>query len=191
MGPRAVLDRECDIETSVDGGNVSNVGPSTPRFCRAIDGSLPPDHPTRGDPGVAHPRFVSQCLAGALPPFSKPPMTPSPASRALHLLLAIASPVALAVAQPAVSTRPATPQTSSNTVTSSTSALRPMTWLDMQNMQQVGSPAVSPNGEWMAYTLSTPDWRAARRQSDLYVVSTQRGVPSTRRLTYTTDKSEN
>jgi len=112
--------------------------------------------------------------------------------RVLALLLAVATPVSLATAQLTVTTRPATPDAATNTVTTSATApaLRPMTWLDMQNMQQVGSPAVSPSGEWMAYTLSTPDWRAARRQSDIYLVSTQRGVPSTRRLTYTSDKNE-
>jgi dipeptidyl aminopeptidase/acylaminoacyl peptidase len=70
------------------------------------------------------------------------------------------------------------------------SAARPMTWLDMQNMQQIGAPAPSPDGRWLLYTLSEPDWKAARRQSDLYLVSMQTGVASTRRLTYTGTKNE-
>lgn len=67
---------------------------------------------------------------------------------------------------------------------------RPMTWLDMQNMRQIGSPAPSPDGKWLLYTLSVPDWKEARRQSDIYVVSTTQGVASTRRLTFTADKNE-
>lgn len=67
---------------------------------------------------------------------------------------------------------------------------RPMTFLDMQNTRQVGSPAPSPDGKWLLYTLSVPDWKESRRQNDLYVVSTAQGVPSTRRLTYTSDKNE-
>ncbi|MDB4880812.1 MAG: WD40-like beta Propeller containing protein [Gemmatimonadetes bacterium] len=67
---------------------------------------------------------------------------------------------------------------------------RPMTFLDMQNMRQVGGQSLSPDGRWMLYTLSTPDWKEARRQNDIYVVSTTEGLPSTRRLTFTADKNE-
>lgn len=67
---------------------------------------------------------------------------------------------------------------------------RPLTFLDVQNMRTVGSPAVSPDGRLMLYTLSTPDWSAARRQSDIYLVSTERGIASTRQLTFTKDKNE-
>jgi dipeptidyl aminopeptidase/acylaminoacyl peptidase len=67
---------------------------------------------------------------------------------------------------------------------------RPMTFLDAQNMRQVAGQDLSPDGKSMVYTLSTPDWNQARRQSDLYVVSTDRGLSSTRQLTFTTDKNE-
>ena len=67
---------------------------------------------------------------------------------------------------------------------------RPMHWLDVQNMRQIGAPVPSPDGRLVLYTLSVPDWKEARRQSDIYLVSTQQGVASTRRLTYTADKSE-
>ena len=67
---------------------------------------------------------------------------------------------------------------------------RPMTWLDVQNVRQIATPAASPDGRSVLYTISTPDWKDARRQSDLYLVSTQQGVASTRRLTFTTDKNE-
>ncbi|HEY2067368.1 MAG TPA: S9 family peptidase [Gemmatimonadaceae bacterium] len=67
---------------------------------------------------------------------------------------------------------------------------RPMTFLDMQNMRQLAPPAPSPDGRWLLYTLSVPDWKEARRQSDIYLVSTTQGVASTKRLTFTPDKNE-
>src|SRR5439155_15172391 len=70
------------------------------------------------------------------------------------------------------------------------SARHPLTFLDMQNMRTASAPAVSPDGRWMLYTLSTPDWKVNRRQSDLYLVSTTSGVSSTRQLTFTKDKNE-
>lgn len=60
----------------------------------------------------------------------------------------------------------------------------------MQQMRQVGSPSPSPDGKWLLYTLSTPDWKEAKRQTDLYVVSMQQGVASTRQLTFTKEKNE-
>ena len=67
---------------------------------------------------------------------------------------------------------------------------RPMTFLDMQHMRQVGSPSFSPDRNWLLYTLSTADWKEARRQTDIYVVSTTQGVASTKQLTFTKEKSE-
>jgi dipeptidyl aminopeptidase/acylaminoacyl peptidase len=67
---------------------------------------------------------------------------------------------------------------------------RPMTFLDQQNTRQVGSPAPSPDKKWLLYTISVPDWKEARRQTDIYVVSMDQGLSSTRQLTYTKDKSE-
>jgi dipeptidyl aminopeptidase/acylaminoacyl peptidase len=49
---------------------------------------------------------------------------------------------------------------------------------------------ISPDGRLAVYSISTPDWQAARRQSDLYVVNVAAGLPSTRRLTFTKDKNE-
>ncbi len=38
---------------------------------------------------------------------------------------------------------------------------RPMTFLDVQEMRRAGSWAPSPDGQWMLYTISTPDWQEA------------------------------
>lgn len=69
-------------------------------------------------------------------------------------------------------------------------APRPMTFLDMQQMRQVGATAPSPDGKWMLYTLSTPDWKEARRQTDIYLVSIAQGVASTKQMTFTKEKDE-
>lgn len=67
---------------------------------------------------------------------------------------------------------------------------RPMTFLDMQQMRSVGSPTPSPDGKWLLYTLSQPDWKEARSQTDIMLVSTERGAPSTRQMTFTRDRNE-
>jgi dipeptidyl aminopeptidase/acylaminoacyl peptidase len=69
-------------------------------------------------------------------------------------------------------------------------AQRPMNFLDVQHLNQVGNQAPSPDGQWLLYTISTPDWKEARRQTDIYLVSTTRGAPSARQLTFTREKNE-
>ncbi len=75
-------------------------------------------------------------------------------------------------------------------VAQSPDARRPMTFLDMQQMRQVGATTPSPDGRWMLYTLSTPDWKEARRQTDIMLVSLEQGAASTRQMTFTKDKNE-
>lgn len=69
-------------------------------------------------------------------------------------------------------------------------AKRPMTFLDVQELRQASAPVVNRDGTRGLYTLSTPDWKQARRQSDIYLVHLKDGVSSTRRLTFTKDKDE-
>jgi len=77
-----------------------------------------------------------------------------------------------------------------NTAFAQPATKRPMTWIDQQRLRSASMPVLSPNGEWALYALTTPDWKEAKSQSDLYVVSTTRGVASTRQLTFTRDKNE-
>ncbi|MBI4420360.1 MAG: S9 family peptidase [Gemmatimonadetes bacterium] len=70
------------------------------------------------------------------------------------------------------------------------SGRRPMTFLDMQKMRNLGGPVPSPDGRWALYTISTPDWQEAKRQSDIYLVSLQQGVASNRQMTFTSEKDE-
>lgn len=69
-------------------------------------------------------------------------------------------------------------------------AKRPMTFLDMQRMNQAGNVVLAPDGRTGLYTLSVPDWKEARRFTDIWMVSTVQGVGSARQLTFTKDKNE-
>jgi len=68
--------------------------------------------------------------------------------------------------------------------------LRPMTFMDGQLMKRAGSWAPNPDGEWMLYTVTTPNWEEANSQSDIHMVSMREGVSSNRQLTFTDDESE-
>ncbi len=68
---------------------------------------------------------------------------------------------------------------------------RPMTFLDMRELNQAGSYNVSPDGQWLLYTLTIPDWEAAKSQSDIHLVAMSEGLASNRQMTFTEDKSEN
>lgn len=72
----------------------------------------------------------------------------------------------------------------------SQSAKRPMTFMDIMEMRSVGSPALSRDGDHLLYTYSIPDWKAAKSFTDIYYVSTEHGLPSTRQMTFTKDRNE-
>ena len=67
---------------------------------------------------------------------------------------------------------------------------RPMTWLDAQRLKSAGGYAVSPDGSQLLYTITTPDWKEATTQSDIWVVPMRPGVSATRPLTFTATKNE-
>ncbi len=71
-----------------------------------------------------------------------------------------------------------------------TAPLRPMTFMDVQHMARAGSWTPSPDGQWMLYTISTPDWEEADRQSDIHLVSLSEGVSSSRQMTFTEANDE-
>ncbi|MBK5294772.1 MAG: S9 family peptidase [Acidobacteriia bacterium] len=68
--------------------------------------------------------------------------------------------------------------------------LRPMTFQDVVNTQAVLGGSVSPDGNWMLYALAVPDWKEAKRFTDIYLVSTKQGLASTRQMTFTKLKNE-
>src|SRR5262249_53752528 len=57
---------------------------------------------------------------------------------------------------------------------------RPMAFMDIMEMRQATAPALAPDGKWALYTLSAPDWKAAKSFTDIYLVSLDAGLPSTR-----------
>ncbi len=67
---------------------------------------------------------------------------------------------------------------------------RVMTFMDMQEMRSAGSFTPSPDGRWLLYTVAYPDWEKDRRQTDIHLVSLEEGLPSTRRMTFTEERSE-
>jgi dipeptidyl aminopeptidase/acylaminoacyl peptidase len=67
---------------------------------------------------------------------------------------------------------------------------RPMAFMDIMEMRQASMPALSPDGKWALYALSVPDWKSAKSFTDIYLVSLDAGLPSTRQMTFTTDKNE-
>ena len=67
---------------------------------------------------------------------------------------------------------------------------RPFTFMDVQELKSAGSWTPSPDGAWMLYTVTTPDWEAAESQTDIHLASLSEGVSSSRQLTYTDAKDE-
>ncbi len=67
---------------------------------------------------------------------------------------------------------------------------RSLTFMDVQELRRAGSWAPSPDGAWMLYAVTTPDWDAAESQTDIHLVSLADGFASGRRLTFTDDKNE-
>ena len=67
---------------------------------------------------------------------------------------------------------------------------RTLTFMDVQRLRSAGSWTPSPDGAWMLYTVSTPDWEDAESYTDVHVVSLEEGVASGRQLTFTEDKNE-
>src|SRR5207253_7931626 len=83
-----------------------------------------------------------------------------------------------------------TPAVAFAQTTASSNTVRPITFLDRQLQRDVGSPTPSPDGKWLLYTLSTPDWNQGKRETDIYLVSVRDGVSSTKQMTFTKDKNE-
>ena len=74
--------------------------------------------------------------------------------------------------------------------TATAQSQRPMTFMDVQDLRSFGSEAPSPDGRWMLYTITTPDWQTAKEQSDIHLVSLQVGVTSSKQMTFTKQHNE-
>ena len=56
-------------------------------------------------------------------------------------------------------------------------AKHPMTFDDLIKLHRVGGIAVSKDGKWVAYSVSTPDLDANRSASNLWIISASGGAP--------------
>ena len=52
-----------------------------------------------------------------------------------------------------------------------------ITFDDMIRMHRVGEAQISPDGKWVAYSVSTPDMDANRGVSNIWIVPTTGGAP--------------
>jgi dipeptidyl aminopeptidase/acylaminoacyl peptidase len=55
-------------------------------------------------------------------------------------------------------------------------AKHPITFDDLIKLHRIGEPQVSPDGKWVAYTVSTPDMDANRGASNIWLVATTGGA---------------
>ena len=62
--------------------------------------------------------------------------------------------------------------------------MRPITHHDIWMMKRTGEPVVSPDGRWIVFSLTEPDYDPAKQTSDLWIVRSDGGEPP-RRLTFT------
>ena len=67
---------------------------------------------------------------------------------------------------------------------------RPMNFMDVMNMRSVQNTSPSPDGKSVVYTCNVPDWKEGRSFTDLYLVSVDQGVASSRQMTFTKGKNE-
>ena len=56
------------------------------------------------------------------------------------------------------------------------SAKHPITFDDLIKLHRIAEPQISPDGKWVAYTVSTPDMEANRGASNIWVVSAAGGA---------------
>ncbi len=61
---------------------------------------------------------------------------------------------------------------------------RTLTVDDLFALKRVGSPAISPEGAWVAYTVSTTDLEKERSSTGIWMVSTQGGDPIALTMTH-------
>jgi dipeptidyl aminopeptidase/acylaminoacyl peptidase len=61
-------------------------------------------------------------------------------------------------------------------VSAQEAAKHPITFDDLIKLHRIAEPQVSPDGKWVAYTVSTPDMEANRGASNIWVVPTAGGA---------------
>jgi len=52
----------------------------------------------------------------------------------------------------------------------------PIAFDDLIKLHRIAEPQVSPDGKWVAYTVTTPDMEANRNASNIWIVATNGGA---------------
>jgi len=66
---------------------------------------------------------------------------------------------------------------------------RPMTFLDVMEMRSVGAGSISPDGKWVIYAVSIPQWKVGKNFTDIFISPTD-GTSPPRQMTFTREKNE-
>ena len=66
---------------------------------------------------------------------------------------------------------------------------RPMTFTDVMELRCVGSGSISPDGKWVLYTVSIPQWKVGKNYTDIFIAPTDGSAPP-RQMTFTKEKNE-
>src|SRR5262245_37469324 len=61
-------------------------------------------------------------------------------------------------------------------VASAAFAQHPMSFEDMLSIRRIGAPQVSPDGKWIAYDAATPDLKANKSSSAVYLAAAGGGA---------------
>jgi len=85
--------------------------------------------------------------------------------------------LALLVAAPFCSAQPAPANSGASDGSSSAGQKRPMTFEDMMKMKRLGETAVSPDGKWLAYSVTTVDLEQNTKTPELWLQAIAGGEP--------------
>ncbi len=97
--------------------------------------------------------------------------------RLSHLLCGLSAAALLTAAAPAMAEMAPAPATAANATAQAGSAF---TYQDMIPANRLGNPQVSPDGEWVVYSVTTTDVAQNRRSSSLFIQSLKGNGEATR-----------
>lgn len=66
---------------------------------------------------------------------------------------------------------------------------RAMTFMDVMEMRSIGAGSASPDGKYVLYTVSIPQWKAGKNFTDVFVAAADGSTPP-RQMTFTKEKNE-
>lgn len=66
---------------------------------------------------------------------------------------------------------------------------KPMTFMDVMEMRDVGAGSISPDGKLVIYTVNVPVWKDGKEYTDIYIAPADGSAPA-RQMTFTRGKNE-